>query len=274
MWSYDRFMRSILLLLICSVIPMAAEEQVQDGFWEVDAQKHPVKAVQVPVQDVRVVSENNANSSFYLSCDYQKDGYLDATHYVLRIGPDIAVPSGSGGNATTQSLSIPHIPAALAERIGAFFKVSIHKHAHPGYRLDAVIVPHRETMVVGGTLTVDFVIRNVGDRPFYFQWGGSQRGPRDNQFTVSVEGPHGLLKIKDANDFGGLSVIEEIKPAGECTLTIPLQSWFDANTPGEYGLSLSYDMSIRDSASYERLPVWSDALTRRCYLTVSEPVKP
>jgi hypothetical protein len=249
--------RSCLLLAVLAAGGAAAE----DGVYETAADGGLGKRVALTVTRGHILSQSNANDRWSAFVCFPQAGFLEGDRYTVVLAGKARRINGWGKSGDREYDFGLLLDAAEVEPARALFGLPVLPRHHPGYRIDGAFSTAKAVYEPGEKISVTLVIRNVGDQPFFFQRGGRQRGPRDDQFVFAGEGPDGSLEIKQAFDFGGMSVIQPIPAHGELSLDVDLGGWIDARKPGTYQLTASYLLPVHeDDAS--AFAVWEDWLTR------------
>ena len=100
----------------------------------------------------------------------------------------------------------------------------------PWGRIEAGFVPDATHIVLGEPLFVDFVVRNTGNRPLVFRFGGDDRGSvRHNRFIIVARiADEDSAPLRDPHDYrhgGGLVTVERLDPGETYRQPLLLQHW-------------------------------------------------
>lgn len=124
--------------------------------------------------------------------------------------------------------------------------------------LRAGFVPYKTEIVQGEPLTATFLVKNVSDKPFAFEFGGDYRGTgRHDRFKVTVTDAGGRLlrdPKADANgnvpDMGGIQWNREVKPGDTATEEVNLTQFRAVEGPGEYSVTCRFDLGAVVETTY------------------------
>jgi hypothetical protein len=99
---------------------------------------------------------------------------------------------------------------------------------------------------LGENILVHFVLENHGTRSFTVESGGDYRNAtRETRFEVTAQDAAGNLlpdPYPDQPCLGGLVGTDEIKPGGKWYGSVPLMSYRQFESPGEYTLCVTHDL--------------------------------
>ncbi len=209
----------------------------------------------VKILAAHVYSQNNANTDFQVGLDTSSYPPSDTNSSVaLRIGDRWYACHGSGGRTgeppTMFSFAIHN--QAEAEVAAKSLFTECFLHSPPGYKLLVEFVPGKSSYTNGEAITATFRLKNLDDRVVRFQRGGSQRGPRDNQYGFCARrigagcppGGEGVADTGDALNFGGLWTVQELKPGQTFEDHVDLRKWFTFDKPGTYEIRGSYSLAF------------------------------
>ena len=114
----------------------------------------------------------------------------------------------------------------------------------------------------------------IGDEPLHFFDGGSQRGPRNNQFGFTALRMHGhgkaLCDTGDPTNFGGIMAHTRLAPGETFTKVVPATDWFTFDAPDTYGLTAMYHLSLCGE-TFDAFTLWDETAIARCEVRVVEP---
>lgn len=259
---------SLLILFVAMLIaPFAVA--FEDGVYDRDDSGKPVNRVKLNVTRGHILSLRNANDEWSLFVCYSPDGFLEGNKYTVVLNGKVHTISSSGKSGATEndfSLVLKSNEVDAAKKLFGFQPI---ERKHNGYKLDVTFTPDKETYSPSENISIKMTIKNVGEKPFYFRVGGRNRGPRDDQFTFSCEGPDGTVPVKSAMNFGGIAIVREIEPGKEYSKDISLAGWFDLKKPGSYSLIGSYLLSVYETKNVHSFEIWEDYLTRPFYFKIT-----
>ena len=270
--SHHRMLMHVYLGAL--MLAWASAAAVEDGVYELDRNGKPGKHVSLPVIHGEISSLSNANDAWSASVFFPQAGFQEGNRYCAVVAGNHKEINGWGKSGTTEYDFSLQLTTDEVEPARTLFGLPIHARRHPEHRIDGAFTTAKETYRPGESIIVTLVIRNLSDRPFHFLKGGHQRGPRDDQFSFSGEGPEGTLKIKSAMNFGGMSVISTIPPHAQASLSVDLCGWIDAAKPGFYSLMASYLLPIHEDEQIRSREIWQDYLTRPCVFKVTTAIAP
>ncbi|MEK7857076.1 MAG: hypothetical protein AAB288_13375 [Acidobacteriota bacterium] len=262
-------MLRLSLIVALLVAPLAAA--LEDGVYETDDAGRPAKQVKLNVTRGHILSGSNANDEWSLFVCYSPDGFLEGNKYAVVLNGKISKIGSWGKSGTTENDFSLALKSNEVDAAGKLFGFHPIERKHNGYKLDVTFTPDKETYTPGEKITIKMTIKNVSDSPFYFRVGGQNRGPRDDQFSFSCEGPDGTVPAKSAMNHGGISVAQRIEPGKEYSKEVDLAGWFDLKKPGHYSLIGSFELSVYETKELRSFEIWEDFLTRRFHLQVKAP---
>jgi hypothetical protein len=177
----------------------------------------------LPVKDVEIHGSNNANSMYNAVVRYS---WTSCGGTVLQLDGALIGSNGSSEGADcTRSFSLTRAQAARAE---VFFGVTRRDRHEIGAKL-------RSKFSVSPAFELVVRIENpAGEPPVHWVLGGSQRGLRDNQFSMRITRDGQPLAVIDAPSMGGISALDTFKPGETVELRAPISSWGDISRPGRY----------------------------------------
>lgn len=165
-----------------------------------------------------------------------------------------------------------------AERVAKALKCELRLRKDPGHRLRVKWTPAKETYEVGEAVTLKFELTNVGKENVTFRIGGSQRGPRDNQFRFVAQRWHGMGKgvpdTGDPNNHGGISGTRTLKPGEAYTADVPLDRWFKFDEPDAYRVTGIWSLRLEDPTlgGFDQA-IWDDLVCGDCTVRVEKAKK-
>lgn len=210
------------------------------------------KPLTIEVAKARVDSNNNENTQFsvYVGTNQPVSGQ-PAGIVLCASGSCIALPQS--GSATGQALIFADfsIPADAARAAARYLGVEARLHEPPVYSLRTTFVPIKRAFSTNETVRVKMQIENVGRAPAAFIVGGMNRGPRDQQFGFTAEGPDG--PVKDTGEtwsMGGLSYVKVLQPGETLEKDVDLRKWFTLRS-ATYTVTGSYTLPFVDPISHD-----------------------
>jgi hypothetical protein len=216
-----------------------------------------------------LVSRTNANDSFVLRFDAA--GPVPGNTGTKRLAVVVAgkcFPTGSNSDRRadgTMELGATVAGESLAEAVAAELGSELRLRRHPGHRLAVSVAPEKKSYRVGEPVTLVLSIRNVGDKPISFDDGGSQRGPRNNQFAFTAFRNSGygkaLLDVGDPMHHGGMVARPTVKPGETFTKKVELDRWFRFDAPETYKVTAIYALPIAEP-DFDVRPIWDDFTSR------------
>jgi hypothetical protein len=177
----------------------------------------------LPVNNVEIHGSNNANSLY--NALVLSPGTPCGQAVLQLDGALIGMNGSNEGRDCTRSFSLTRAQAVRAE---AVFGVTRRDRHEIGAKL-------RATFSVSPALELVVRIENpAGELPVRWSRGGSQRGPRDNQFSMRITRDGQPLEIIDPPSLGGISGLNTFKPGEAVELRAPISSWGNISRPGRY----------------------------------------
>lgn len=165
---------------------------------------------------------------------------------------------------------------AAAEKIAAELNIKPQMRTHPGHRLLVTVKAQKDTYRPDETVTLVMTIKNVGHTDVRFLDGGSQRGPRNNQFGFTAFhnlgfGP-ALPDIGDPTTEGGKAGLPTLAPGDVFTKEVDLTKWFKLNEPDSYEITGMYHFTLLGEQDQPfRDALWDDFAVARCVVRVIAP---
>jgi hypothetical protein len=238
--------RALILFLTLSVCLLGQEAPLPSGVYLI-APAASVHQIQLPgqpvvhlsaaltVKDARMHSTSNANSVFNLYVHHTSPP--PCTGAILQLDRD-TIRSNGGGSGQEGCSVLFTLTAEHATRAAAFFGTTRNDRKEVGERL-------RATFSVTDNRQLVVRIENPPDAPaVYWEHGGRNRGPRDNQFSMRLTRDGQALTPVGAFDFGGLMTMPLLQPGGFVELSAPISSWGDVSVPGRYVVEAAYETAL------------------------------
>jgi hypothetical protein len=178
----------------------------------------------------------------------------------------------------TRDLWFTIIGRESAERVAKALHCAVQLRKDPGHRLKVKWTPGKEAYQVGEVVTLKFELTNAGKESVTFRIGGSQRGPRDNQFRFVAQRWSGMGKgVPDTGDptnFGGMSWTRTLKPGETYTADVPLDRWFKFDEPDTYRVTGIWGLHLEDPTLGGFDPaIWDDLVCGDCLVHVEKAKK-
>lgn len=259
----------LTIIFVLFISPLAAA--LEDGVYETDKDGQPAKHVQLKVTRGHILSESNANDEWSLFVCYSPNGFLEGNKYAVVLGGKIRKIGSWGKSGDTENDFSLNLKSSELDAAKKLFGLQSIERKHNGFKLDVMFSPDKEFYSPGEKVIIKMTIKNVDDKAFYFNVGGHNRGPRDDQFSFSCEGPEGTQPTKKANNFGGLSFVNEIEAGKEYSKEVDLNGWFDLKKPGNYELMGNYLLSVYETKNIQSFSIWEDYLTRPFRIIIKAP---
>ncbi len=262
----------MLLLLFASACVVGADppddgiylrEQGEPAPWIMsqDGQKLFFGARQdVEIRESELVSQDNANSGFYLSLTVPYNAAIDSSTYILIVDGTAYRQSGSGASQEEESSISFYIAGEdKARQVAAYFGTSLLYRRHPRHTLLVSFIPAQHEFPVGTEVTVTLRIANIGTNQIAFMQGGRNRAERDNQyvFAARYRGKQ-VDDIGSSDHFGGMAVRRVLKPGEVFEDEISLGKWFAFAEPGMYEVHGAYYMAFVDPDADAWRTIWED----------------
>jgi hypothetical protein len=165
-----------------------------------------------------------------------------------------------------------------AGRVARALKCELQLRQDPGHRLTVKWTPDKETYQVGDTITLKFELKNAGKEKVTFRIGGTQRGPRDNQYRFVAQsgygGGKGVPDTGDPNNFGGMSWTKTLRPDEVYEAKIELNKWFKFETADSYRITGIWQLHLEDPTreGFDQ-GLWDDLVCGECVVKVEKPKK-
>jgi hypothetical protein len=168
---------------------------------------------------------------------------------------------GTGGGSSFLQASLPANPPQTMRAVARFFGIIPRVRARPPYSIAVAFVPTKPLFGADEPVSVTLNIQNVGKTTIVFQQGGSDRGPRDNQFGFTAQCPSGAPcdPLRMISLGGGLHK-KTLKPGEVFAEVVDLRKWFTFVAPGIYRVTGTYRFPVLDerAADLDFFCVWLD----------------
>jgi hypothetical protein len=222
-----------------------------------------------------LVSRSNDNAMFTLKLEAAGPFPENASqkHFAVVIaGRCFPVWGNSDRRADgTMDLETTVAGQAVAKGVAAELGTEPRLRHHPGHKLVVTFEPEKKSYRSGEPVKLVMTIRNVGDRELRFNDGGSQRGPRNNQFSFTAFRNYGygkaLQDIGDPKNFGGLVGSPNVRPGATFTKKVELDRWFRFDEPDSYKVTAIYRLPITELDSSQPV-IWDDFAVADCIVHV------
>lgn len=224
----------------------------------------------IKVQESALVSQDNANSGFYLSLTVPYNAAIDASTYILIVDGTAYRQSGSGASQEeTSSISFYIAGEDKARQVAAYFGTPLLYRRHPRHALLVSFTPAQQEFSVGAEVTVTLRIANVGTNQIAFMQGGRNRAERDNQYVFAARYRGKQVEdIGSSDDFGGMAVRCILKPGEVFEDEISLSKWFAFAEPGMYEVHGAYYMAFVDPDADSWRTTWEDYASADFFVTI------
>ncbi len=189
---------------------------------------------------VRVYATSNANDAFTLDLRYPSHGGSSCERGLLSLGGEARVSDSWGGDATACSIDFQLDPGRAALAATVFH--TTRQERHPiGMHVTGTFATPRRSYPAGAPIEIVVTLTSPPGSPtVQWQRGGSNRGPRDNQFSFSITRDGQPVPLLDGMDFGGLSQLLALPAASSAEVRTELAPWADLGQPGHYVVECSY----------------------------------
>jgi hypothetical protein len=269
-------MRTILGILIV-ILPCAASGQaLADGFYlrsaedsapfalTQDGEKVPLGPAQaVAIRRSGIHSQDNANTTFWISLGIPYEVHAKAKSYVLVVANRAYPWAGSGGGNGDYEINFRVSGVDNVRDVSRFLQTPIEYRRHPGHQLLVSFTPALTSFRIGDAVNVKFRIENIGTNAVSFMKGGHYRGSsRDNQYTFSAQFLGKQVPDIGSNvHFGGLATRRVLEAGDVFEDEISLSKWFVFDKKGLYEILGSYELTFNDPNSETYRPIWTDYVT-------------
>jgi len=165
-----------------------------------------------------------------------------------------------------------------ARRVAKALKCEVQLRKDPGHRLTVKWTPDKESYQPGDDIKLTFELTNAGKGNVTFRIGGSQRGPRDNQYRFVAQrgygGGKGVPDTGDPNNHGGMSWTKTLKPGETYKAGIELGKWFKFEDADVYRVTGIWSLHLEDPdrKGWEQ-GVWDDLVCGECLVRVEKGKK-
>jgi hypothetical protein len=225
------------------------------------------------IRKSELLSQDNANTRFYLSLTIPYDKTIGPSTYLLLVRGTAYRQSGSGTSGEeTFSLSFYISGEDKAKEVSEYLAVPVHYRRHPHHTFLVSFTPTKEDFNPGEDVTATLHIRNIGSDAVAFMKGGRNRAARDNQYVFCTHrGGKQVEDIGTSYHFGGLAARRVLKPGDVFEDTISLSKWFSFAEPGMYEIHGSYYLDFKDPDSQSWATIWEDYVSADFMVTIKKP---
>lgn len=226
--------------------------------------------------EATMISVSNDNSRYRL--DLVGAGPLaDSDQHqlvILAAGVPLVAFSRSEPDAERKiSLSAMIAGREAADKIAAELQIEPRRREHPGHRLLVSWRAEQPSYRPNTPVTLIMSIENVGSTKVAFIDGGSQRGPRNNQFDFIARAGSGqgaaLRDVGDPTNFGGMGSLRSLAPGETFTKSVPLTDWFQFDEPGYYRITGLYRLTLHEPGDFSRA-LWDDLASGDCQVRIAD----
>lgn len=229
------------------------------GLFDISDTSHP-KPLQNQIGEVRIVSQSNSNSHYYLYIRAARSFPVPSKRILLVVGEQkIRFDSEGSDSAGVVSIGTMITDATIIPQIAKQFHATVLNRRHPGHQMLVEFIPAKAAFTVGEPTMVRLRITNVGQHDFAFVEGGRQRGARDNQFAFSAQ-QAGKIVPDSGNPvhFGGLGVTVKLKASESHEINVDLSKWFKFEPNSSYRVTGSYYMGFVHPEGTSFDTIWED----------------
>lgn len=210
------------------------------------------------VEMARVEAVDNDNQLFSVILRKSAPFSMDCLDLALYVDGFLARCRGSsfgGGSYTINATA----PAPAAQAFAKYFGVALRLRTRPANDLVTTFTPARDSFTPDEVVPVMMEIVNAGGDAVSFRVGGSNRGPRDNQFSFTARGPTGAVPdTGDSFNLGGLSYFQKLRPGETFRKEVDLRKWFTFFQPGVYSITGAFDLEFTDPSTTDGSVIWRD----------------
>jgi hypothetical protein len=229
------------------VFPIAAELSApRPDALEVAGRRGPVWIVPGPAltpSRVLVYARDNANTAFALDVRTARASAA-CERGLLVLGGHPVLSESWGGDSRECSLDF-ELDAPTAARAAAAFHTTRQDRAPLGAHVVSRFTATRARYARGAPVEIVLRLESPPGSPTVgWQRGGSNRGPRDNQFSFTITRDGQPVPLLDAMDFGGLSMFEQLPAGAHAEVRTELAPWADLSRPGHYVVECRYETTL------------------------------
>ena len=193
---------------------------------------------------------------------------------ILAAGVPLVAFSRSDADAAGRiSLSAMVTGREVADKIAAELEIEPRRREHPGHRLLVSWRAEQPSYQPKTPVTLSMSIKNVGSTKVAFIDGGSQRGPRNNQFDFIARAGSGqgaaLRDVGDPTNFGGMGSLRSLAPGETFTKSVLLTDWFKFDEPGYYRITGLYRITLYEPGNFSRA-LWDDLASGECAVRIAD----
>jgi len=220
-----------------------------------------------------LVSQNNANTRFYLSVRVPHDeGVRTSTYALVVAGTAYPHPGLSSSQKGTRSLIFRISGKENAEMVSEYMKTPLVCRRRPRHNLRVSFAPTKQEFSVGDRVVVTLQVKNAGTNSASFMQGGRNRGDRDNQYDFSAR--HRGKQVEDIGtnvSLGGIAFRRTLKPGEVFEDKISLNRWFAFDKAGVYAIHGSYYFDLRDPEGESLRTIWEEQKWASFTVRIREP---
>jgi hypothetical protein len=234
----------ISIVALAVLAPAAAlGDPTEGGVFEMPRRDpRPVRGARIRATELRLYSHQNDNARYSLMVRSAR--VPTCPQALLDLGGEL-LANESWGHDDDSCDNHFGLTRAQADRAAALLSIAREDRSPIGERVTGTFTPSRRRARRGEPVEVVLTMTNPADAPAVrWQHGGRNRGPRDNQFTLSVERDGRPVTPIEAWDFGGLSALELLAPGASAEVRAPVSAWADVSQPGTYVVRCMYDTSF------------------------------
>ncbi len=210
------------------------------------------------VEAARVEAVDNENQLFYVDLRKSTPFSMECRDLALYVDGVLARCRGSSFGSGSYGINA-YAPAPAAQAFARYFGVALRLRAQPVTNLVTTFTPARDSFTPDELVPVTMEIMNAGTGAVAFRVGGSNRGPRDNQFSFTARGPTGAVPdTGNSFNLGGLSYFQKLQPEERFRKEVDLRNWFTFSQPGVYSITAAFDLEFADSSATGNLLIWHE----------------
>lgn len=245
---------------------------VQRGDIAEGGEIHLGDLISTEMREAALVSLANDNSQFGLTL---KAGPIpkgaEQGHLLLVIGESYLPVSSHSDRAESGIVNI-HTQVAgqdAALKIAKSLEIEPQLRKHPGHAILVTVKPKQNSYHPNEAVNLVMTIKNEDKTTVRFYDGGSQRGPRNNQFSFTAFSQYGfghaLPDVGDPQNFGGEAIVIKLLPGEVFTKEVLVTNWFKFAKPDQYQITSIYEMGLLDEKDQT---IWNDFAIARCNLPI------
>lgn len=201
-----------------------------------------VDGTKVAFRDPRVLSVEDDNSRFELTCVSRELFDTGQNHVVALAHGDLRITASSWGRNGDESWFVFPMTPLQAASLAGVLGVPAQERAPWAGELAAKVEFTAAPAANDERLPLRFTLTNKGPAAVWFLDGGRNRNElgRDDRFHFDIERGGAHLDVRQVTDFGGLGTYRRLAPGSSWTFEPDLAHWRKLEQPGNYTLRASY----------------------------------